>query len=108
MNTLITPGLPLTIGATSMDAIVQNIRIIVLTTAYSVPLDRGFAHTGAFIDSPAPHETARLIARLTDAIEAQEPRVKVTRITLEADPDGLMQGRLFPRIFFDLKEGVTL
>lgn len=107
----VTPGTPLTIGAQGMDAIVQNIRIIVLTTAYSVPLDRGFAHLGAFLDSPAPHETARLIAQFTSAIEKLEPRVRVTRISLEAAPNSpanAMQGRLFPHIFFELKEGVAL
>lgn len=112
MDLLVTSGTALTIGATGMDAILQNIRVIVLTTMYSVPIDRGFAHTGDFIDSPSPLATARLVARLTDAIEAREPRVAVQRITLEAaqsaDTENAMQGRLYPRIYFTLKKGVTL
>lgn len=106
------PGATLRIGATGMEALLQNIRVIVLTTMYSVPLDRGFAHVGDFIDSPSPLVTARLVARLTDAIEAREPRVAVQRISLEpADQSGteaVMQGRLYPRVTFELKEGVTL
>lgn len=50
---------PLVIGATGMDAIIQNIRIIATTFAYSVPLDRGFAHLGGFLDTPTMAETAR-------------------------------------------------
>lgn len=68
---------PLTIGAQGMDAIVQNIRVIVTTLAYSCPLDRGFASTGSFIDAPTPYAVARAIAELTEAIEAKEPRVRV-------------------------------
>lgn len=112
METTVLPGAALRIGATGMEALLQNIRIIVLTTMYSVPLDRGFAHVGDFIDSPSPLETARLVVRLTDAIEAKEPRVRVRRITLEpAEQNGMeaaMQGRLYPHICFDLKEGVEL
>ena len=44
----------LVIGATGLEAVAQNIRIIVLTLAYSVALDRGFANTGGFIDAPTP------------------------------------------------------
>lgn len=112
MDTMIIPGQPLCIGVGGMDALLQNIRIIVLTTMYSVPLDRGFAHVGDFIDSPSPQVTARLVARLTDAIEDKEPRVTVQRISLEpAGQDNMeaaMQGRLYPRVYFDLKDGVTV
>lgn len=45
---------PLVIGATGLDAVVQNIRMILTTFAYSVPLDRRFASHGGFIDAPAP------------------------------------------------------
>lgn len=101
-------SMPLTIGATGVAAIEQNIRIIVTTLAYSVALDRGFAHVGAFIDAPTPYEAARLIADLTEAIEAKEPRVSVERITLEPSVDQAMQGRLYPRIVWHQREGVAL
>ena len=100
---------PLIIGATGIDALLQNIRIIVLTSFYSVPLDRGFAHVGDTIDSPAPHETAKLVGRLTEAIELYEPRVKVDSIEFEELEGGaLMNGRLAPRVTFSLREGVSL
>ena len=99
---------PLVIGATGLESIVQNIRIIVLTLAYSVPLDRGFAHVGSFIDSPTPYAVALRIAELTEAIEAREPRVQVTGIDFAPRPDEMMQGRVYPKIMFRLREGVVL
>jgi phage baseplate assembly protein W len=110
MDMLVDGSAALVIGAKGMDAILQNIRIIILTTMYSVPLDRGFAHVGAALDSPAPLVTARLTAELTDAIEEREPRVKVERIHFEpvAGVSGHMQGRYAPRIIFHVREGVSL
>ena len=68
---------PLVIGATGLDAVVQNIRMILTTFAYSVPLDRRFASHGGAIDAPAPVMAALRIAELTDAIEEKEPRAEV-------------------------------
>ena len=98
---------PIVIGATGMEAVAQNIRMIVLTMAGSLPLDRSFAHDPAYIDAPVPFATARLIARLTDAIEKYEPRVKVESIRLQAVDSG-MDGHVVPCIDFSLKDGVVL
>lgn len=97
---------PLVIGATGMTEILQNIRMIIATHMYSVPLDRGFAHDPAFLDSPAPAVTARLTASLMDAIEKYEPRVKVMEIDL--GQGDFMAGALAPKIIFYLKNGVEL
>ena len=101
-------SMPLSIGATGIAALEQNIRIICTTLAYSVAMDRGFAHVGAFVDAPTPYDVARLIADITEAIEAKEPRVAVERISLEPSADEAMQGRLYPRIVWHLREGVSL
>lgn len=102
---------PLVIGATGVDALLQNIRVIVLTSLYSVPLDRSFAHLNEMVDSPAPHVTARLTGLLVEAIEKYEPRVHVEKIVFEEAADrrgALMKGRLTPRITFSLRDGVKL
>ncbi len=102
----ITRNAPLVIGATGMEALAQNIRVIILTAAYSVPLDRAFAHLADMIDSPAPQETARLTALLVEAIELHEPRVRVERLDWVRPADcatALMQGRLTPRITFSVR-----
>jgi len=49
---------PAIIGARGLDDVMQCIRYIVRTTVFSVPLDRGFAQTGTFIDAPVPHAAA--------------------------------------------------
>ena len=102
--------LPLVIGATGMDAIVQNIRMILLTMRYSIPLDRAFAHDGKIIDTPAPLETGRKTAELVDAIEKYEPRVKVHRIDFvwNNQKGQLQEGQLAPAVVFSIRDGVEL
>lgn len=101
---------PLKIGATGMEAIIQNIRMIILTLSYSIPLDRAFAHDGQMIDAPAPLVAGRKMAELIDAIEKYEPRVKVDKIDfVYHDQQGqLAEGQLTPRVTFSLKKGVEL
>lgn len=101
---------PIKIGATGMDAILQNMRIIILTFAYSVPLDRAFANTGRMIDSPAPVRTARLAAQLVNALEKYEPRIKVRKVEFVYNDraEQLQQGHIIPKIFYRLKDGVAL
>lgn len=127
-----TGNAPVIIGARGMDDVMQCIRTIVRTMIYSVPLDRGFASTGSYIDSPSPHAVAARMGELTEAIERREPRVRVTSIRfvnasyrgamppdnppspLRAKPgtgldaQEVMDGRLTPVIRFRLREGVSL
>lgn len=105
------PPPPLVIGATGLEAVAQNIRVIVLTLAHSVALDRSFANTGGFIDAPTPYAVARKIAELTDAIETREPRAKVESIRFAARSTAgqdAMEGRVHPIITFSIRKGVTL
>ncbi len=102
---------PLVIGASGVEALLQNIKMIVLTQVYSIPLDRSFAHIDRLVDSPAPLETARPTAELIEAIEKYEPRIRVERLVFEEDGDrrgALMDGRLVPRLTFRLRDGVEL
>lgn len=102
---------PVIIGATGLEGLYQCLRIIVTTMMYSVPLDRGFAQSGSFVDAPLPHAVAQRLADLTEAIEKYEPRVKVISVRLsdpEAKLEDMLEGRVFPVIRFKLKEGVKL
>ena len=99
-------AVPLVIGATGLDAVVQNIRMILTTFAYSVPLDRRFASHGGAIDAPAPVMAALRIAELTDAIEEKEPRAEVVSIRLLRAET--LDGQLRPVVTFKLREGVAL
>jgi phage baseplate assembly protein W len=108
---LIAAPAPLAIGATGLDGLLQCLRIIVTTLVWSVPLDRKFAATGSYIDAPLPYAVAQRLAELTEAIERYEPRVKVISLRL-TDPaaklEDLMEGRVFPVINFQVRDGVVL
>lgn len=98
----------ITLGAEGDEEIVQNVRLIASTFAFSVRFDVPFASTGEYIDSPLPHNTARLMASLTTAIEQYEPRVKVLSIRFDArkkaTPEATSQGIGYPVITVRRKE----
>lgn len=97
---------PIVIGATGMEAIEQNMQMIIKTLSYSVPLNRAFAGMGEFMDSPSPHHTARLIAELTESLEKYEPRIKVESIRFKSY--GNENGTLHPVITYRIREGVVI
>jgi len=100
---------PIVIGATGIDEILQNVRIILATLAYSVPLDRAFAGGGNFIDTPSPYAAQSRMAAIVGQVEKYEPRVKVTGITFEALAiSDAMDGVLAPVLQITLREGVEL
>lgn len=107
---LIKPGEPLIFGATGITDILQCLRVIVTTIAYSVPMDRAFANSGKLVDAPAPCGVDMLLAEIMDAIGKYEPRVRVRAVSLsgEGTASDLMDGRVFPVVTFEIKEGVEL
>ncbi len=95
------------VGLTGIPEIIQNIRVIITTIKGSVPLDREFGIKGDFIDLPMPLAKTILISELADEIEKQEPRVNVTKVNfIETENPDVIQGKLVPKVFFKLKEGV--
>lgn len=101
---------PLIIGATGMEAIIQNIRMILVTLCCSIPLDRAFAHDGRMIDAPAPQDAWRKTGELIDAIEKYEPRVRVEKIEFiyQDIENQLEEGTLTPKVTFRLNRGVEI
>ena len=100
---------PVIFGATGWDEIMQNIRFILSTMVWSVPLDRGFGGSGSYLDAPSPYVAQARMAEIVDVVEKFEPRVRVTGITF-ADPgtDQTMDGVLCPVLTVRVREGVTL
>ena len=100
---------PVVFGATGMEEIEQNIRFILATMVFSVPLDRSFGGTGDFVDKPSPFDAQRSMASIVEIVERYEPRVKVTGITFtDQGATALMDGQLAPVLQFMLRDGVTL
>ena len=81
--------------ATALKEILQNVRIILTTEKYSVPLDRNFGITAMMLDMPLPVAQARLNAEIINAVQRYEPRVNVTAVSYDGDG---MDGTLRPRV----------
>ncbi|MHC1791775.1 GPW/gp25 family protein [Solidesulfovibrio sp.] len=100
---------PIVIGATGLDEIFQNVRIILATMAFSVPLDRAFAGDGDILDTPSPFAAQRRMASIVETVERYEPRVQVLGIAFtELAATDTMDGRLAPVLQITLRQGVVL
>lgn len=78
---------------TEIFEIVQNVRTIILTQKYSVPMDREFGLDTRVLDMPLPAAQARLTAEVATAISKYEPRAKLKRLRFEGDGKS---GKLIP------------
>lgn len=70
--------------------IMQNLRTIITTTKYSVPLDRDFGVDADYVDKPTAVAEAMLADEIVTAIQKYEPRVTVEAISFTANVDGLL------------------
>jgi len=94
------------IGATGVRSIMQNVKTILSTWRGEVFLNRTFGINPEIIDAPINVVSARMIADVTLEIERQEPRFKVTAITLE--PNDANDGKLIPKVVGHIRDGVLL
>ena len=70
--------------------VLQNIRTVISTPKFSVPLDRNFGIDYNALDSPAQVAQAKLAEDIIDAIANYEPRAEVTGITFTTDINGII------------------
>lgn len=86
------------------DEVLQNVRCVISTVLGSVPLDREFGVSSAWLDDAGPVAEMKLRILLIDAIERFEPRAKIKSITfVDGGSDGL-QGRLSPVVKLEIAE----
>jgi hypothetical protein len=96
--------------ATVVEEVIQNVRTILTTTVYSVPLDRMFGLNPDMLDLPLPLAMARLTAEIVAVVEKFEPRAAVTKVmfgAVKAQEDKeaeAMDGRLSPTVSLRIKE----
>ncbi len=86
--------------ATTEEEILQNVRTILATPVYSVPLDRAFGVNAELLDLPMPVSRAKLTAEIVAAIRKFEPRVEVVKVSFAGDA---IAGRLQPTVRLRLK-----
>ena len=83
----------------TVEEVIQNVRTILTTTVYSVPLDRTFGINPDMLDLPMPAAQARLTAEIVAAVEKFEPRAAVTEVAFAGDgADGILQPSIRLRI----------
>ena len=71
--------------ATEAAEILQNVRTILSTVRYSVPLDRGFGIDGSVVDLPILEAQAKMSNEIITALKRYEPRVSVSDMSFSAD-----------------------
>lgn len=87
--------------ATVVEEILQNVRTILATPVYSVPLNRAFGVNAELLDLPLPVARSRLAAEIVQAVQKFEPRVEVTQVLFTGDA---LTGKLQPTVRLRLKE----
>lgn len=80
-------------------AVLQNVKMILLTRQKTVPLYRNFGLPMQFIDKPVAVAKPLLIAEIKEAISEFEPRAEVINVTFEEDEPG----RLIPTVEIEVK-----
>lgn len=78
-----------------VEEILQNVKTILTTTKYSVPLDRKFGINAEILDMPLPYIQAKLTAEIISAIQKYEPRVVVNKVIYNGDGQ---EGKLIPTV----------
>lgn len=81
-------------GATGVKEIIQNVKTIILTTKFSVPLDRNFGIDASLVDLPINIAKARLTVEIIEAVAKYEPRAEIEVLGFTAT----LEGKLTPRL----------
>lgn len=81
------------------EEVLQNVKTILTTTKYSVPLDREFGLSATMLDDPMPIAKAKLTAEIIMAIRRWEPRARVVEVRYEGDG---MDGILRPKVRLEI------
>jgi len=85
--------------ATVEEEVLQNVKTILTTVKYSVPLDREFGLSATMLDDPMPIAQAKLSAEIVGAIRRWEPRARVVEVKYEGDG---MEGILRPKVRLEI------
>lgn len=83
-----------------IDEVAQNVRTIITTPKYSVPMDRLFGINAEIVDRPTPKAVAEMQAEIIQAVRKYEPRCKVKKISF----DGSIDGKLMAKVRIEILE----
>lgn len=80
--------------------VVQNVRTILSTIKYEIPLDRQFGMDGSVIDMPIQQAQAKWSAEIFSQVKQYEPRAIIEKISFE----GSIEGKLVPTVEVRINE----
>lgn len=86
-------------GAVGEREVFQNVKYALLTTVYSVPLDREFGIDATFVDKPIPIAQIVLSQEVALKIGLYEPRARFRDVSFEGDG---LEGKLEPTIEIEI------
>lgn len=86
-------------GATGVEEVFQNVKYIILTEYFSVPLDREFGMDFSMVDKPIPIAEAVLAQEIATKISLYEPRAQFKEVTF--DGSGI-DGKLDPNVLINI------
>ena len=86
--------------STTREEVIQNVRTLINTIKWSIPLARDVGISGDVIDMPILQAKARLSQEIFDVISTYEPRAVIQKIDFDAD----LSGRLTPKISITINE----
>lgn len=86
--------------STTAAEVLQNVRTIISTPKYSVPLDRFLGIDFSVLDQPVQVAQAKLADDIIRAVNDYEPRAEITSITFTVNSDGIV----FPKVMVKLDD----
>jgi phage baseplate assembly protein W len=86
-------------GATGVKEVLQNVKTLLCTKKFSVPLDRDVGLDFSPLDMPYPKAQAGIRTEIIQAIRAFEPRAKVVRVDFDGDP---VDGKLVSKVVVEV------
>ena len=90
------------IGATGLEGLAQEIRMLLATRKGSVPLDRDFGLSWDYVDMPMSEAMPYMVAEIGRQLERYVPRIRVRDISFSSDD--AVDGRLIPRVTVEIRE----
>jgi phage baseplate assembly protein W len=82
-------------GATGVKEVLQNVKTLLCTKKFSVPLDRDVGLAFSPLDMPYPKAQAGISTEIIQAIREFEPRAKKVKVEFSGEP---VDGRLFSKV----------
>ena len=83
-----------------MEEVLQNVRTIISTIKYEIPLDRDLGIDGDVIDMPMQQAQAKLTQEIFRAVRQYEPRAVIESISFSGDESG----KLTPTLEVSIRE----